>query len=131
MTYLLDSNVVIAVLKGNRGVIEKLESLAVRDVAISALVVHELYYGAYKSQRRTDNLAVLDRLQFQVLDFDREDAVCAGQIRADLALMGKPIGAYDVLIAGQALNRGMTLVTRNIGEFSRVDGLTLENWDNE
>jgi tRNA(fMet)-specific endonuclease VapC len=90
MIYLLDSNVVIAVLKGKRGVIEKLESIAMSDVAISALVVHELYYGAYKSQRRTDNLAVLDRLQFQVLDFDREDAVCAGQIRADLVLMGKP-----------------------------------------
>ena len=129
MTYLLDSNVVIAVLKGTGRVIEKLESLAVNDVAVSALVIHELYYGAYKSQRQTDNLKVLDRLQFNVLEFDREDAMCAGQIRADLAVQGKIIGAYDVLIAGQALNRGLTLVTRNVGEFSRVDGLNVENWE--
>ena len=129
MTYLLDSNVVIAVLKSNVRVIGKLESLAVNDVAVSALVIHELYYGAYKSQRQTDNLKVLDRLQFNVLEFDREDAMCAGQIRADLAVQGKIIGAYDVLIAGQALNRGLTLVTRNVGEFSRVDGLNVENWE--
>ena len=129
MTYLLDSNVVIAVLKGTGRVIEKLESLAVNDVAVSALVIHELYYGAYKSQRQTDNLKVLDLLQFNVLEFDREDAICAGQIRAELAVHGKTIGAYDVLIAGQALNRGLTLVTRNIGEFSRVVGLNVENWE--
>ena len=129
MRYLLDSNVVIAVLKGNSRVIQQLESIAVGDVSLSALVVHELYYGAHKSQRRDENFSVLDRLQFQVLEFDREDAITAGEIRAHLALRGTPIGAYDVLFAGQALNRGLTLVTRNVSEFERVDGLKIENWE--
>ncbi len=129
MTYLLDSNVVIAVFKGNLRVIEKLESLAVNDVAVSALVIHELFYGAFKSQRQTENLKVLERLQFSILEFDREDAICAGQIRADLAVQGKMIGAYDVLIAGQALNRRLTVVTRNVSEFSRINGLNVENWE--
>jgi tRNA(fMet)-specific endonuclease VapC len=100
-----------------------------RDLAISSIVAHELYYGAYKSQRQTENISRLDRLQFPALEFDREDAVSAGHIRATLALLGQPIGAYDVLIAGQALCRQLTLLSRNIREFSRIAGLSLENWE--
>ncbi|WP_234967790.1 PIN domain-containing protein [Pontibaca methylaminivorans] len=63
-----------------------------------------------------------------IIDFDREDARVAGEIRADLARQDTPIGRYDVLIAGQAKARGLILVTNNTGEFERVDGLKVEDW---
>ena len=79
----------------------------------SAVVIHELYYGAFKSQRVEKNVARVDALQFPVLEFDQEDARQAGEIRAHLASKGTPIGPYDVLIAGQAKARNLTLVTHN------------------
>jgi tRNA(fMet)-specific endonuclease VapC len=101
---------------------------APRDVAISAIVVHELYYGAFKSQRVTQNVALVDALQFEVLEFDQDDAKHAGEVRALLAKRGTPIGPYDVLIAGQAKARQLTLVTHNTSEFSRVTGLRVQGW---
>jgi tRNA(fMet)-specific endonuclease VapC len=67
-------------------------------------------------------------LRFEVLDFDREDARKAGEIRASLANAGTPVGPYDVLIAGQAVARGLTLVTNNTREFQRVASLRIEDW---
>lgn len=74
-------------------------------------------------------MAVFDSLKFPVLDFDRDDARQAGVIRAELSTRGMPIGPYDVLIAGQAVARDLTLVTRNTREFSRVPGLRLADWE--
>ena len=74
------------------------------------------------------NLTRLDALQFEVLPFDKEDAMSAGLVRAMPATVGTPIGPYDVLIAGQARCRGLTLITSNTGEFSRVAGLRCEDW---
>jgi len=129
MRYLLDANVVIALLND---VASKAAKRARRvkpgDVAISAIVAHELFYGAFKSQRADRNVALVDALRFVVLDFDREDARQSGQIRALLAGKGTPIGPYDVLIAGQAIARSLTLVTHNTGEFRRVPGLRIEDW---
>jgi tRNA(fMet)-specific endonuclease VapC len=129
MQYLLDANVVIALLND----IDSKAARRVRrqkpgDVAISAIVAHELFYGAFKSQRADRNVGLVDALRFAVLEFDKEDARQAGRIRAVLAREGTPIGPYDVLIAGQALARHLTLVTHNTSEFQRVDGLALENW---
>jgi tRNA(fMet)-specific endonuclease VapC len=95
---------------------------------VSAVVIHELYYGAFKSQRVEKNVARVDALRFSVLEFDEEDARQAGQIRAHLASKGTPIGPYDVLIAGQARARELTLVTHNTSEFQRVPGLKVEDW---
>ena len=128
MTYLLDTNAVIAVIKGDSGLLMLLKRHRPQDFALSAIVVHELYYGAEKSQRRAENLARIDALQFPVLDFDREDARHAGEIRATLATSGTPISPYDALIGGQARARTLTLVTRNIREFERIKGLTIETW---
>jgi tRNA(fMet)-specific endonuclease VapC len=129
MRYLLDANAVIALLN------DATSRLATRvrrekpgDLALSAIVAHELFYGAFKSQRAAKNLARVEALQFAVLEFDKEDARQAGRVRALLAAKGTPIGPYDVLIAGQALARNMILVTRNIGEFGRVAGLRIEDW---
>ena len=90
--------------------------------------MHELFFGAYKSRRQAQNLALLDALQLQVLEFDKEDARQAGEIRAALAAAGQPIGPYDVLVAGQARARGLILVTNDVREFARVDGLRYEDW---
>ena len=92
-------------------------------------MAHELYYGAYKSGRPEENLARVEGLAFPVLEFDREDARSAGEVRARLSGAGTPIGPYDVLIAGQALARKLILLTHNRKEFERVPGLRLEDWE--
>jgi tRNA(fMet)-specific endonuclease VapC len=91
--------------------------------------VHELFYGAFKSRRAARNIALVDALQFPVLEFDREDARQAGEVRAFLAARGMTIGPYDVLIAGQAVARKMVLVTHNTDELRRVPGLQIEDWE--
>ena len=129
MRYLLDANAIIALLNDTTSPIAKrVRRHAPRDFGVSAVVIHELYYGAFKSQRVEQNVARVDALQFSVLEFDEEDARQAGHIRAQLASMGTPIGPYDVLIAGQAKARELTLVTHNTTEFQRVPGLKLEDW---
>ena len=129
MRYLLDANVVIALLKDTTSATaRRARRERVDDIAISAIVSHELFYGAFKSRRRMQNVAVIDALQFIVLEFDKEDARQAGEIRALLASEGTPIGPYDVLIAGQAVARDMILVTQNTREFERVPGLRFEDW---
>lgn len=130
MRFLLDSNAVIALLNDPTGpVSRRVRQHQPSDIGLSAIVVHELYFGAYKSRRVEHNLEVVDALQLETLPFDQEDARDAGEIRAALAAQGTPIGGYDVLIAGQARARGLTLVTRNMREFQRVQGLVAENWE--
>lgn len=129
MRYLLDTNAVIALLNDTASPIaRRTRRHAPRDIGISAIVIHELYYGAFKSQRADKNVARVDALQFPVLEFDQEDARHAGEIRAHLASKGTPIDPYDVLIAGQARARKLTLVTHNTTEFQRVPGLKAEDW---
>lgn len=129
MRYLLDANAVIALLNDTTSPIaRRVRRYAPRDFGVSAVVIHELYYGAFRSQRVEQHVARVDALQFSVLEFDEEDARQAGQIRADLASKGTPIGPSDVLIAGQARARELTLVTHNTTEFRRVPGLKLEDW---
>jgi tRNA(fMet)-specific endonuclease VapC len=129
MRYLLDANVVIGLLNDATS---KLARRARRerpaDIAISAIVTHELFCGAFKSRRAAQNVALIDALQFAVLEFDKEDARQAGEVRALLASRGAPIGPYDVLIAGQAKARNLILVTHNTDEFGRVPGLRFDDW---
>ena len=129
MRYLLDANAVIALLNDTTSPIaRRIRRYVPRDIGVSSVVIYELYYGAFKSQRVQRNVARVDALQFSVLEFDEEDARQAGQIRAHLASKGTPIGPYDVLVAGQAKARELTLVTHNTTEFQRVPGLKLEDW---
>jgi tRNA(fMet)-specific endonuclease VapC len=129
MRYLLDANAVIVLLNDTTSPIaRRIRRYAPRDIGVSAVVVHELYYGAFKSQRVEKNVARVNALQFPVLEFDQDDARQAGEIRAHLASKGTPIGPYDVLIAGQAKARKLTLVTHNTTEFTRVPGLKVEDW---
>lgn len=128
MIYLLDTNAVIAIMKGDDDLLKVLKRNKPQDFALSAIVAHELYYGAYRGQRTEENLARLDALLFPVLEFDREDGRHAGEIRATLAMSGTPTGPFDVLIGGQARARGLTLMTRNVREFERIKDLAIESW---
>lgn len=129
MLYLLDTNAVISLLNEREGPVRRqLSTLRPSDVGMSSIVAHELYFGAYKSQRRDQNLAKVDNQRFEIVPFDREDARHAGEIRSALSAQGLSIGGYDVLIAGQARARDLTLVTHNTGELERVEGLRIENW---
>jgi len=126
--YLLDTNAVIALLKGEAWFLRKLQKFKPADFGISAIVAHELFYGAYKGQRTAKSLAQIEALRFEIVEFDQEDARRAGEIRATLAKSGASIGPYDVLIAGQALARSLTLITHNVKEFARVESLRFEDW---
>ena len=129
MTFSLDTNAVIALLRDPGGTVaQRLRRQAPRNVSISAVVLHELYWGAYRSTRVEHNLAQVDALAFPVLDLDLDDAREAGRLRAELAAVGLPIGGYDLLIAGQARARGLIVVTANTREFERVAGLRVEDW---
>jgi tRNA(fMet)-specific endonuclease VapC len=129
MRYLLDTNVVIAMLnRSDDGIISTALKHRSEDVGTSSIVMHELYYGAYKSVRRERNLAIVEALRFPVLNFDSQDAREAGQIRAALASLGTPIGPYDVLLAGQAIRHQLVFVTANTREFARIPGLICEDW---
>jgi tRNA(fMet)-specific endonuclease VapC len=127
--YLLDTNAVVAALKGQEALLTRLRQEAPRDVVISAIVAHELYFGAYKSRDVAKNFAVVESLAFEVVAFDQDDAAQSAQLRARLTAAGTPIGPYDLLIAGQALARGLTVITRNVVGFSRVPTLRVENWE--
>jgi tRNA(fMet)-specific endonuclease VapC len=124
----LDTNAVIALIKGRKGVIDRLRQHGVDTVGLSSIVVHEIYHGAFGSDRVAESLARLDALPFSVMSLDREDALAAAQIRTQLQRSGTPIGHFDLLIAGQALARDLTLVTHNAREFQRVSGLRVADW---
>ena len=132
MTFLLDTNTVIALLDPARRetLLARITSCDPGQVVTSAIVSHELYYGAHKSARRPDNLRRLAMLlrDIEPLAFTTDDAEAAGEIRATLDARGTPIGPYDVLIAAQARVRDLGLVTNNTREFRRVENLTVVDW---
>jgi tRNA(fMet)-specific endonuclease VapC len=131
---LLDTNAVIPVLNKPGSHAEARLRAALKErqpLAISAIVLFELWNGAAKSARPDRNInRIMDFLAapIQVLPFDAEDAREAGEIRAALERAGTPIGPYDILIAAQARRRNALLVTANAREFARVPGLRTEDW---
>ncbi len=130
MRFVLDTNAVIALLNDpDSKLARRARQHAPAQIGISAIVSHELFYGAFKSRRAERNVALVDSLPFEVVDFDKEDSRQAGEIRASLGVRGSPIGPYDVLIAGQAMARSLVLVSRNLREFARVPGLQVEDWE--
>jgi tRNA(fMet)-specific endonuclease VapC len=129
MRYLLDTNAAIAVINKSEGMVsQRVKMHEPGEIVISSIVLHELYFGAFKSIYEERSVGFVDRLSFGVVDFDREDARRAGQIRAYLSSLGTPIGPLDLLIAGQALQRKLIVITANTREFSRVSGLICEDW---
>ena len=134
MTYLLDTDACIALISGTPKEVRRRFQRAIAKEAtmlVSSVVAFELWYGVAKSRRKEANTQRLEAFFAGPLEwtpFDEEDAHEAGRVRAELEIAGKPIGAYDVLIAGQARRRGATLVTSNAGECDRVTGLKWQDW---
>jgi tRNA(fMet)-specific endonuclease VapC len=132
--YLLDTNACIVYL--NRpisGVRRRLETLPPQDIAICSVVKSELFYGARRSNNPQRTLALQSAFlnNFFSLPFDDAAATIFGRIRAELATLGTPIGPYDLQIASIALAHNLILVTHNTREFSRVNGLQIEDWEEE
>jgi len=131
MNYLLDSCTVSDFVKGQPGVLARIKATPPSLIAVSAITRMEIEFGLQLNPERARKLApVLGDFLAAVatLPFGESDARAAAGIRAALQRQGQPIGAYDVLIAGCSLARGLTIVTANSGEFRRVGGLLVENW---
>ena len=109
---------------------DRLNSLLFSDVFLSSMTLAELYWGAEKSQQKERNEKNIELFKkpFPILPFDEHDARSFSQIRAFLERKGTPIGHYDIIIAAQAVNRNLILVTNNVKEFERIPQLQIENW---
>ena len=134
MSYLLDTNICIALINGTSSQVRRRHIQATGHGTIphtSPIVAHELWYGVAKSDRVAQNanrLTAFLNSAVTVLDYTERDAQAAGEIRAELERQGQRIGEYDTLIAGQAFSRNLILVTANTREFGRVKGLIVEDW---
>lgn len=129
--YLLDTDTCIYLIKAKDPALKlKLYEKGVGVTAISAITLAELCYGVEKSSRVDQNKLALGLFltPFELLPFSTTAAFTYGSIRQQLEVRGEIIGSYDMLIAAHALSEGLTLVTNNVAEFSRVDGLSVENW---
>ena len=130
LKYMLDTNIVIYTLKNRPRAVRERFTTHNGQMCISSVTLMELIYGAEKSANTEQNLRVIEGFsaRLDVLAFDPIAAAHSGQIRAELANKGKPIGPYDQMIAGHARANGLIVVTNNAREFRRVPGLRLENW---
>jgi tRNA(fMet)-specific endonuclease VapC len=129
--YLLDTNAISDFVRDQAMVAKHLKATRPDEIAVSTVTLMEIEYGLALEPVRARRIApLLDGLlaSVRVLPFSRVDARSAGVVRAALRRHGRPIGPYDILLAGCALARGLTLVTANTGEFSRVAGLAIEDW---
>jgi len=133
MAYLLDTNAVIALMKNHSRIVERIRHAGRSELVICAPVEAELWFGVNKSSRVEENRRHLTTLLdwLPSLPFSSEAARLCGELRADLARKGTPIGPYDLQIAAIALTNDCILVTHNTGEFSRIAGLKLEDWEAE
>ena len=134
MNYFLDTSACVAILRRKPDSVRIEAEKVIRrgsTLLISSVVLHELWYGVFKGSRIQENVQQLQAFLawgVEVLRFDEDDARLSGEIRADLEARGTRIGAYDTLIGGQCLRHGLTLVTNNVSEFSRIPGLMFVDW---
>ena len=132
LSFMLDTNIVIYTMKNKPAELRQAFKKHSGRMCISTITYMELVYGVERSADVARNFRTLESFiaRMDMLDLDASAAVHAGQIRAELAQLGQPIGPYDQLIAGHARSRGLILITNNQSEFSRVPGLRIENWLN-
>lgn len=130
LRYMLDTNVCIRVLRDRPKAMRERFNAQADGLCISTVVLMELLHGAAKSARLDANRVEVERFaaRLEVLPFDEHAAAHAADIRAALERRGQIIGAYDTQIAGHARSRGLLVVTSNLGEFARVEGLRCEDW---
>jgi len=130
LRYMLDTNLCIRVLRDKPASLRARFNAEADGLCISSIVLTELLHGAEKSARPAENRQAVERFaaRLTTLAFDDDAAAHAANIRAVLERQGRPIGGYDVLIAGHARSLGLVVVTGNLGEFLRVEGLRAEDW---
>ena len=134
MKYFLDTNVIIDMLKGKHScMLRHFENIYSTDIYVPAIVVAELEYGAAHSVNYEKNKSLYEKFisNFSIIPFDRKCSLPYGKIRQDLNTAGTPIGGNDMLIAATVVANNGILVTHNVGEFSRIKGLSLEDWTEE
>ncbi len=127
---MLDTNLCVRVLRDRPSGLRMRFNAEAEALCISTVVLAELLHSAAKSATPIENRREVQRLadRVEVLAFDAEAAAHSADIRAVLDRRGQPVGAYDLLIAGHARSRSLIVVTGNLGEFGRVDGLRAEDW---
>lgn len=125
----LDADIVIAYLNGNRDIARRIR-IAAPEVAISAIVLAELYHGAAKSGKPAQNHAKIRELlqSIHVAVFDETCAACFASVKLELRLKGRPTGEIDALIAATALAKGAELITHNTRHFEHISGLKIADW---
>ena len=130
LKYMLDTNIIIYTIKNRSERVRSEFKKHENQICISSVTLGELVYGAERSSKPEQNLADIAGLvaRLEVLPFQDQAAEHFGELRARLYDIGKPIGPYDMMIAGHARSMGLILVTNNLKEFERVQGLRLENW---
>ena len=131
MKWMLDTDTCIAIIKRSPGsAIKKLRAKSIGQVGISSISLGELSSGAAKSARPDEAFQALSQfiLALEITAFDGDAALRYGKVRASLAKRGTPIGPLDTLIGAHALELDLILVTHNMREFSRIEGLRLEDW---
>lgn len=130
LKYMLDTNICIFTIKNRPQRVREAFNRHNGQLCLSSISLMELIYGAEKSADPERNLAVVEGFaaRLEVLPYDEAAAAHTGQLRAELARHGTPIGPYDQLIAGHARSRGLVIVTNNRREFDRVPGLRIEDW---
>jgi tRNA(fMet)-specific endonuclease VapC len=130
MRWMLDTDTCIAIIKKHQVALKKLRGKSVGQVGISSITLGELAFGAEKSRRSSQAHEALGEflVALEVAGFDDASAMAYGKVRASLEQRGKPIGPLDTLIGSHALEIDVVLVTHNTREFSRIDGLRLEDW---
>ena len=131
MTYFLDANTIIFYLRGQNPTLRaKIESVSIKDINIPSVVKGELITGAYKKHDVKKELKLVTGFVdgFEIVPFDSDASMIYGKIRSELEAKGKGMGPNDTLIAATVMSRGGILVTNNINEFERVEGLRIEDW---
>ncbi|MFN7096240.1 MAG: type II toxin-antitoxin system VapC family toxin [Gammaproteobacteria bacterium] len=131
MKYLLDTCVISDFIKGDPGTLNTLKATSPSEIGVASVTVMELQYGLFLHPVKAKIIRPIITnflASIVIFDFDKNDAQHAAEVRAELKHKGQPIGPYDILLAGMALNRNLILVSANISEFKRIEKLKLVNW---
>jgi tRNA(fMet)-specific endonuclease VapC len=130
MIYILDTNICIYLLNGNKKIESKIKSTGIYSIAITYTILSELYFGAYNSNRVKENVSRIDdfKRNLTVLQEDAESSRIFGKIKAELKSGGNLVEDFDILIASIALANDCIIVTNNESHFKRIKNLSVVNW---
>jgi tRNA(fMet)-specific endonuclease VapC len=131
--YLLDTNIISKIQRGDKKVIQKLNSISIHHISICTIVLAECYFGAYNNQKRTTELLEYYNNAFidlNIYDFDTKSGIAYAQLKSELYSKGQLIDDMDMLIASIAISNNLILVTNNLKHFNNIKGLKVEDWSN-